>query len=104
MASEMIQEILKAEAAARKSESAAQAEAREIIEYANSREDALYNAALETAKSEAALFVSEAELTAEGIVKQANRLADLREKKVISEMEKKYDEAIDLVLKNISGN
>ena len=104
MASEMIQEILKAEAAARKSESAAQDEAREIIEYANSREDALYNAALETAKSEAALFVSEAELTAEGIVKQANRLADLREKKVISEMEKKYDEAIDLVLKNISSN
>ena len=100
MASEMIQEILKAEAAARKSESAAQDEAREIIEYANSRADALYNAALETAKSEAALFVSEAE----GIVKQANRLADLREKKVISEMEKKYDEAIDLVLKNISSN
>ena len=104
MASEMIQEILKTEAAARKSESAAQDEAREIIEYAHSRADALYNAALETAKSEAALFVSEAELTAEGIVKQANRLADLREKKVISEMEKKYDEAIDLVLKNISGN
>ena len=104
MASEMIQEILKAEAAARKSESAAQDEAREIIEYAHSRADALYNAALETAKSEAALFVSEAELTAEGIVKQANRLADLREKKVISEMEKKYDGAIDLVLKNISGN
>lgn len=104
MASEMIQEILKAEAAARKSESAAQDEAREIIEYANSRADALYNAALETAKSEAALFVSEAELAAEGIIKQANRLADLREKKVISEMEKKYDEAIDLVLKNISSN
>lgn len=104
MASEMISEILKAEAAARKSEAAAIKEAEGIIEYANSQADSLYSAALETAKSEAALLVSEAELTAQGITKQAERLASLREKKVISEIEKEYDKAIDLVLKNIREN
>lgn len=101
MASEMIQEILKAESAARKNETAAKKEAEQIVEYAQSQADVFYKAALETARSEAALSVSEAELTAEGIIRQASRLADLREKKVISEMEKKYDKAIDLVLKNI---
>ena len=104
MASEMIGEILKAESAARKSEAAAQKEADEIIDYANEQADIFFRAALETAKSEAALLVSEAEIAAEGTLKQANRLADLREKKVISKMEKKYDKAIDLVLKEICND
>lgn len=101
MASEMIGEILKAESSARKAEAAAQMEANEIIEAAKKQAEIFKNAAAEQAKSEAALALSEAELTSEGILKQANKLADLREKKVISAMEKKYDKAIDLVLKNI---
>ncbi len=101
MASEMIGEILKAESAARKAEAAAQREANEIIEATKKQAEIFHKAAIEQAKSEAALFVSEAELTAEGIIKQANKLAALREKKVIYEMEKKYDKAIDLCLKNI---
>lgn len=104
MASEMIGEILKAESAARKNEAAAQKEADEIIDYANEQADIFFRAALETAKSEAALLVSEAEIAAQGTLKQANRLADLREKKVISKMEKKYDKAIDLVLKEICND
>lgn len=101
MASEMIGEILKAESAAKKAETAARKEANLIIEAAKKQAEILYNASIEQAKSEAALSVSEAELTAEGIIKQANKLAALREKKVISAMEKKYDKAIDLVLKKI---
>lgn len=101
MASEMIGEILKAESAARKAESAAQREANQIIENAKDQAEILKKAAIEQAKSEAALMLSEAALTTEGILKQANKLADLREKKVISAMEKKYDKAIELVLKNI---
>lgn len=101
MASEMIGEILKAEAAARKTEAAAQREAEQIIDAAKKQAQIFCKAAIEQAKSEAALAVSEAELTADGIIKQANKLAALREKKVISEMEKKYGTAIELCLKNI---
>ncbi len=101
MASEMIGEILKAESAARKAESMAAQQATEIIAAAEKQAAGLYAAAVEQAKSEASLAVSEAKLSAEGIIKQANKLADLREKKVISDIEKKYDTAISLVLKTI---
>lgn len=101
MASEMIAEILKAESLARKNEAAAEEKATEIVEEAKERARLLYDAAIEQAKSEAALSVSEAKLSGEGVLKQAEKLADLREKKVINDTEKKYDKAIELVLENL---
>lgn len=102
MVSEMMNEILKAENRAAADETAAKKEAGKILAEAKRQADVFYKAAVEQAESEAAVFVSEAELSAEGVIKQAESLAALREKKVINDTEKKYDEAIAIVLENIN--
>lgn len=101
MVSEMMNEILKAEKKATDNESAAEREGDKILSQAQKKADLFYKAALEQAESEASVLVSEAKLTAEGVIKQAESLAALREKKVINDTEKKYNEAIALVIESI---
>ena len=57
--------------------------------------------ALKQAENEAMLILSEAELSCEGTLSQAEKLAKLRERKVISETEKHYDECIRLIFDNL---
>ncbi len=97
----MINEILRAEKRAADKEKQAEAESERIIKEAQKQADVFYNAAISQAESEAAVIVSEAKLSAEGVIKQAEGLAALREKKVINNTEKKYDDAIALVLESI---
>ena len=71
--------------------------------YASSETAAsLESAALEQAQNEAKLVLSEAQYAADGILKQANKLAEMREKKVIAETEKRYEEAIALVIDHLT--
>lgn len=101
MASEMVNAVLKAEAAAKNAEKAASIKAEKIIEEAEKKAKYFEIAAVEQAQSEAKLILTEADYTVNGIIKQAESLAVLREKKVISDTEKKYVEAIQLVLDNL---
>ncbi|MBQ4207720.1 MAG: hypothetical protein II621_05380 [Clostridia bacterium] len=98
MAYEMIKTVLQAESLAKQSEEAAKQQAQSIMESARKTAASLEQAAVEQAQNEAKLILSEAQYTADGLQKQAAKLAELREKKVIAETEKRYDEAIRLVL------
>ena len=84
MAYDMIKTVLQAESLARKSEEEARQQAQAILESARETAASLEEAALSQAQ------------------KQANKLADMREKKVIADTEKRYDEAIRLVLDHLT--
>ena len=57
---------------------------------------------LEQAKYDANMLIAKADEDAEGIMKQAEKLAELREKKVITENEKKYEDAIKKIIESIA--
>lgn len=101
MAADMINTVLKAEAEARKQVEAARNQADEIIRNAKQKADEIKVVALKQAENEAVLIVSEAELSCDGTLSQAEKLAKLRERKVISETEKQYDECIRLILDHL---
>ena len=101
MAADMINAVLKAEAPAQKQKLAAEKQAAEIIEAAKKKAEEIEVVTLKQAENESVLIVSEAELSGEGTLGQAEQLAKLRERKVISETEKRYDECIKLVLDSL---
>lgn len=101
MAADMINTVLKAEAEAKKQKNAAEKQAAQIIEAAKAKAEEIETVALKQAENEAVLIISEAELSGEGTLSQAETLAKLRERKVISETEKQYDECIKLVLDSL---
>ena len=101
MAADMINTVLKAEAEAKKRKLAAEKQAAEILEAAKKKAEEIEFVTLKQAENEAVLILSEAELSCEGTVTQAEKLAKLRERKVISETEKRYDECIRLVLDSL---
>lgn len=101
MAAEMIAAVLKAEKAASDKQENAKKEAEEIIADAKKKAQEVSEIIIDQAKGEARLIVSEAEDGAKGIISQANSLALLREKKVITDTEKKYGEAIKTVLEKL---
>lgn len=101
MAADMVNVILKAENAAKKEQLLAQKQAEAMIENAEKQAQKITESVIDQAEKEAILIASEAEFSVNGIIKQAEKLADLREKKVIAETEKKYDEAIKLVLDSL---
>lgn len=101
MAVDLINAVLDAEKLARNEESAAKKKAQEIVAEAQKQAEQLTASVIEQAQNEAVLIASEADLTADGIIKQAEKLALLRERKVISDTEKRYDECIAIVLDNL---
>ncbi|MCM1545002.1 MAG: hypothetical protein NC110_06850 [Ruminococcus sp.] len=101
MAADMVSVILKAENAARKEEAKVRQRAEMIVSEAESQAEKIRESVIDQAEKEALLIASEADFSASGIIKQAEKLADLREKKVIAETEKKYDEAIKIVLDSL---
>lgn len=101
MAAEMIKEILKTEAKGREEENKAHKKAEEILQNAKIQADIIIKTAIEQAENEANIILSDAEYSSDGVLKQANKLAALREKKSIADTEKQYDEAIKLVFDEI---
>lgn len=101
MAAEMINKVLQAESKARINEENAKSQAEAIIKAAEEKSADIYNTIVKQAESEASLLVTEAHDLTDEIVKQAASIAKLRERKVISDMEKKYPEMISLLFKSL---
>ena len=103
MAAEMIKEILKTESIGRENEEKAFRQAEKIIQNAKIQGDIIVKTAVEQAENEANVILSDAEYSSAGVLKQATKLASMREKKSISNTEKQYDDAIKLVFETILG-
>lgn len=101
MAADMIKEILKAEAQGREAEKKAEKLGEKIVQNAKIQADIIIKTAVEQAENQANIILSDAEYSAEGVIKQANKLAMLREKKSITDTEKQYAQAIKLVFEEI---
>lgn len=101
MAAEMVRTVMKAEAQGRAMEAEAEKTVEKMIADAEIQADIIIKSTLEQAKSQANIILSDAEYSANGIIKQAEKLADLRERKSISDTEKKYEMAIKLILDEI---
>ena len=101
MAAEMIKEILKAEAQANEAEAKASKIAEKIIQNARIQSDIIIKTAVEQAVNQANIILSDAEYSSDGVIKQANKLALMREKKSIADTEKQYEDAIGKVFQEI---
>lgn len=101
MAAEIIKEILKTETQGKEKERLAVKESEKIIQNAKIQAGIIISSAIEQAENEANIILSDAEYSSEGVLKQADKLASLREKKSISGTEKQYEDAIKLVFSTI---
>ena len=98
MAAEMINEVLRAESIARSNELKAKKQAEEIVSAAEKKSRDIFETIVKQGESEASLIITEAHGLTDEVIKQAESIARLRERKVISEVEKKYPEMISLVI------
>lgn len=101
MAADMIKTILAIEAQAKDDEFKAQKASEKIIQNAKMQADIIIKSAIDQANNEANVILSDAEFSATGILKQASKLAAMREKKSISNTEKQYQDAINFVFDEI---
>ena len=101
MAADMVKEILRTEAEGKEAEKKAEKIAEKIIQNAKIQADIILKTAVEQAENQANIILSDAEYSSEGVIKQANKLALMREKKSISDTEKQYDETIKLIFEEI---
>ena len=101
MATDMVKEILGAEAQGRQAEKKAEKLGEKIVQNAKIQADIIIKTAVEQAENQAGIILSDAEYSSVGVIKQANKLALMREKKSIADTEKQYDEAIKLVFSEI---
>ncbi len=101
MAADMVKAIMKAEATGREMESVAEKTVEKMVFDAHIQAEIIINTAVEQARNQANIILSDAEYSANGIIKQAEKLAELREKKSISDTEKQYENAIGLILEEI---
>ena len=102
MAADMIKTVMKAEAQGREMEALAAKTVEKMISDAQIRADIIIRTSVEQANNQASIILSDAEYTANGIIKQAEKLAELREKKSISDTEKQYERIIELILDEIA--
>ena len=101
MAADMIKEILKVEAQGVQAEKKAEKFGEKIIQNAKIQADIIIKTAVEQAENQANIILSDAEYSSNGVLKRANKLASMREKKSITDTEKQYDEAIKLIFEEI---
>ena len=101
MAADMIKTVMKAEAQGRMLEGEAKKNVEKLIADAEIQAELIFNSSFEQARKQANLILSDAEYSANGIIKQAEKLAELRERKSISDTEKRYKEAIGLIFEEI---
>ena len=97
MAAELIKSVLAAEAKGRSMEQDANKKREKMISDARIQADIIVKTSIEQAKNEAKVIISEALYQSEGQIKQAEKLAELREKKSIADTEKQYETAIQMI-------
>lgn len=102
MAAEMIKTVMLAEAQARALEAEAKKAAEKMINDAHIQAGIIIKSSVDQAESQANIILSDAEYTANGTISQAEKLAELREKKTISDTEKRYDFAINMIFEEIA--
>lgn len=101
MAADMIKAILLTEAQGRENEKKAALAGEKIIEEAKKQANEIIKSAVEQAQKQASIILSDAEYSSAGVLKQANKLASMREKKSITDTEKQYEKAIKMVFEEI---
>ncbi len=101
MAADMIKTVMKAEAQSKEMEAGAAKTVEKMISDARIQAEIIVRTSVEQAKNQASIILSDAEYTANGIIKQAEKLAELREKKSISDTEKQYERIIELILEEV---
>ena len=97
MAADMIKAVLAAENAGREMEAKALKAAEKMLSDAKIQADIIIRTAVEQAEKEANIILSDAEFPSAGVLKQAEKLAELRERKSIADTEKLYEKAIKMV-------
>lgn len=97
MAAQMVKTVMKAEAQGREMEAQAAKAAEKMLSDAQIQAEIIIKTSVEQAYNQANIILSDAEYTAAGIIKQAEKLAELREKKSITDTEKQYETAIKMV-------
>lgn len=101
MAVDMVKTVMKTEAQGRQLESEAKKTVEKMLADAEIQAEIIYKTSVEQAQNQANLILSDAEYSGSGIIKQAEKLAELRERKSITDTEKKYTEAIKLIFDEI---
>lgn len=101
MASDMIKTVLAAENAGKEMEANALKQAEKMLSDAKIQANIIIKTSVEQAEKEANIILSDAEYSSVGVVKQAEKLAELRERKSITDTEKLYDVAIKMVFDKI---
>ena len=101
MAAELIKSVLAAEAKGRAMEQDAYKKREKMISDAKIQADIIVKTSIEQAKNEAKVIISDALYQSEGQIKQAEKLAELREKKSIADTEKQYETAIQMIFEEL---
>lgn len=104
MAADLIKTILAAEAEGNELQKQANKKAAKLISDAEIQADIILRTTIDQAHNQANLILSEAEYSAAGIIKQAEKLAELREKKSIADIEKQYETAIQMIFEMLLNN
>lgn len=102
MAADMVKAVMRAEAEAREIELQAKKAAEKMIGDAEIQAGIIMKSSVEQANNQANIIITESEYAAAGIIKQAEKLAELREKKSIADTEKQYEEAIKLIFQELT--
>ncbi len=97
MAADMIKAVLAAENAGKEMEQKAVKAAEKMLSDAKIQADIIIRTAVEQAEKESNIILSDAEFSSAGVLKQAEKLAELRERKSIADTEKLYEKAIKMI-------
>lgn len=101
MAAELIKSVLAAEAKGRQMEQEALKKKEKMLSDAAIQADIIMKTSVEQAKNEAKVILSDALYQSDGHIKQAEKLAELREKKSIADTEKQYETAIQMIFEEL---
>ena len=104
MAAELIKSVLAAETKGRQMEADARKKAEKLIADAKIQADIIVKTSAEQAQKQANLILSDARYQSAGQVKQAEKLAEMREKKSIADTEKQYETAIQMIYEELLLN
>ena len=104
MAAELIKSVLAAEAKGRQMEADAKKKAEKLISDAEIQADIIIKTSIQQAENQANLILSDARYQSSGQVKQAEKLAEMREKKSIADTEKQYETAIKMIYEELLIN
>lgn len=104
MAADLVQTVLDAESVASRQIEDAKDEGQRLIEFTKMRMEEYSGQLIEQAKEKAAQILENAAQEADGENKRSEKLANLYVRKLISETEKKYSQAIDAVIACIINN